>query len=271
MVNRFHIPRPPLSRYATSFWLYEGQPPQHQRERLLPTGTTELVINLRADALHVAGRREGEPLTRRRGAIVCGPHSEYFVIDAAEKASLLAVNFLPGGAFPFFGVPAAELHNKVVSLEALWGAEAGRLRERLLEVGTAERKFWLLERALLSRLSDTLADSRAVAFALRALAAPRPGRTVAAVSDELGYSARRLAQLFGEQVGLTPKRFQRVQRFQAVLRALERLPDPDWARIALACGYFDQAHFNHDFQAFSGLSPGAYLREAGPQLNHVPA
>jgi AraC-like DNA-binding protein len=271
MTSRFHIPSPPLSRFVTSFWLYEGPAPQHQRERLLPTGTTELVINLRANALHVAGRQQAERFTRHCGAIVCGPHSEYFVIDAAEKAAILSVNFPAGGAFPFFGVPAAELHNTVLPLEALWGAAAVRLRERVLEAPTPERKFWLLEQALLARAAHTPAHIPAVAFALRALAAPSRQRTVADVSARLGYSTRRLAQLFGERVGLSPKRYQRVKRFQAALRTVQRQHDPEWSRIALDCGYFDQAHFNHDFQAFSGLSPGAYVRQSGPQLNHLPA
>lgn len=270
MIKRIHIPRPPLSAFVASFWLYDGPAPSHARERLLPTGTTELVINLRADALHVGSQAEGEQLKLKRGAIVCGPHSEFFVIDAAEKASVLTAHVWAGGAFPFLGMPAAELHNTVVSLDTLWGSAATDLRERLLQAPTPERKFALLEQALLARAARSLEHHPALRVALCALGNAPHTRSIAEVSAQLGYSTRRLEQLFDAHVGLTPKRYQRVQRFQAVLRAAECRYDLDWARVALASGYFDQAHFNHDFLAFSGLSPGAYLEQSGPQLNHLP-
>ena len=71
-------------------------------------------------------------------------------------------------------------------------------------------------------------------------------------------------------MGLTPKLFCRVHRFQRVLATIERDGDIDWPDVALACGYYDQAHFIHDFRAFSGINPTAYVRVRGPQRNHIP-
>jgi AraC-like DNA-binding protein len=71
-------------------------------------------------------------------------------------------------------------------------------------------------------------------------------------------------------VGLAPKVFCRVRRFQRVLRMLHKTTQVDWADVALECGYYDQAHFIHDFQSFCGLTPSAYLAAATPHLNHVP-
>ena len=71
-------------------------------------------------------------------------------------------------------------------------------------------------------------------------------------------------------MGLTPKSFSRVQRFQRVLRKVHRLPSIDWADVALECGYYDQAHFIHDFQSFSGFTPTVYAARATEHLNHVP-
>jgi AraC-like DNA-binding protein len=78
---------------------------------------------------------------------------------------------------------------------------------------------------------------------------------VAAVTDRIGLSSRRFIELFRRQVGLTPKVFCRVRRFQHVLRTIHREKDIEWAQIALECGYYDQPHFIHDFQSFSGLTP----------------
>lgn len=95
-------------------------------------------------------------------------------------------------------------------------------------------------------------------------------RTIAEVTRRVGLSPRRFIQVFKEEVGLTPKLFCRVRRFQKAIRRVYRGETVDWADVALACGYFDQAHFIKDFRAFSGLTPAAYLARPGRHPNHVP-
>lgn len=81
---------------------------------------------------------------------------------------------------------------------------------------------------------------------------------------------RRFRERFQSEVGMAPKLFARVQRFQAVIGAVHALDEVDWAGIAADCGYFDQAHFIHDFRAFSGLTPTEYLAFKSEHRNHVP-
>jgi AraC-like DNA-binding protein len=97
-----------------------------------------------------------------------------------------------------------------------------------------------------------------------------PAPPVSDVADEVGLSARRFIELFKDEVGLAPKLFCRVRRFQRAVRLVHGRTDVDWADVALDCGYFDQAHLIHEFREFSGLSPTAYLRVRSSHLNHVP-
>jgi AraC-like DNA-binding protein len=83
-------------------------------------------------------------------------------------------------------------------------------------------------------------------------------------------SSHHLKELFREQTGLAPKAFQRVRRFQHVLQALRRNSEEQGAALAAKCGYYDQAHFIHDFKHFSGMTPSEYLTVATPHLNHIP-
>jgi hypothetical protein len=69
---------------------------------------------------------------------------------------------------------------------------------------------------------------------------------------------------------LTPKLYCRLTRFQHALRRLER-GESKLARLALDCGYHDQAHFNHDFRTFSGASPSVFLARWAGRPNHLPA
>src|SRR5207237_7470149 len=138
------------------------------------------------------------------------------------------------------------------------------------EATTTDAKFHILEQTLLEQARRPLARHRAVAYALDELQRERHARSISDVTDETGLSARRFIQVFSEEVGLTPKLFCRVRRFQQVLSLIHTAAQVDWADVALRCGYFDQAHFIHDFQAFSGINPTTYLAHKTPHLNHVP-
>jgi AraC-like DNA-binding protein len=271
MIFQTCIPRPPLSQFVAFFWLYEGDDPSHDKERRLPTGTAELVLNLRDDTLRVYDRKNTEQFESFSGSLISGAHSEFFVIDTANLASIMGVCFKSGGAFPFFKLPAGELHNRHVSLETLWGAEAGFLRERLLAATSAEIKFRLLEQVLLAQAVRPLTRHPAVALALKEFRSMGHLRLVGDLTAQIGLSPRRFIQVFREEVGLTPKLFWRIRRFQEVLHLIQKEGQVEWADVALTCGYFDQAHFIHDFRAFSGLNPLVYLtRRSEQHLNHVP-
>ena len=148
------------------------------------------------------------------------------------------------------------------------GADAPDLRNRLLALPEVNAKFDLLEAVLLERMR-CFEHHRAVSFALREIK-HRHTQPVARLVEKIGLSSRRFIQLFTNQVGLTPKVFCRVQRFQQVIREIRGEGEVDLADISLSCGYFDQAHFVHDFRAFSGISPTEYLSRRSVHLNHVP-
>jgi AraC-like DNA-binding protein len=265
------IPKPPLNAFVELFWFYDGFPPRaHKKERLMPDGSVEMVINLRENESRIYDPQNVEKCERLPGALICGPRSSFFVIDTAEQNSVMGIHFKPGGAFPFFNLPADELHNLHVSLEDLWGAEASFLREQLLEAPTPEQKFRVLEGCLLEQAFKPLERHRAVEGALALFRNIHTAPAIAEVSDHIGISSRRLIQLFSHQVGLTPKLFCRVRRFQRILQLIHKGGEFDWADLAAGGGYFDQAHFIHDFNAFSGMTPSTYLARKTEHLNHVP-
>lgn len=273
MLYRTCIPQPPLANFVDKFWFYEGCAIQYTKERKLPDGTVELIINLRDDIIPVYDRQNYNQFQTFCGSLLCGAHSETFVIDTSSQTSVIGVHFKPGGAFPFFHLPASELHNTHVSLDTLWGATADELREQLLEATTLKTRFRILEHFLLAHTTYPLVRHPAVAFALKEFQSVAPYTSIRTVSDltgQLGLSQRRFIQIFREEVGLTPKLFCRIQRFQKTLHLIRREQQVKWMDIALSCGYFDQAHFIHDFRAFSGLNPGAYLMQQSEYPNHVP-
>lgn len=263
----FRQPAAALAPFIAHLWHFEDPDGDlvHARERILPTGTMQLLVNLHEDELRSYHDGSREP-RRTRGAALCGPYTGHFAIDTAEQRAIMGVSFHPGGAAPFFAAPADALRETDVEVDQLWGRDGAVLRDRLLEQPTAAERLRTLEAVLLARVVRPLAPDPAIALAISALGRDVP---VAAVAARLGYSARRLISSFSTQVGLTPKRFARVRRFQRVLAAITGGPPTPWAELALACGYFDQSHLIHDFNAFSGLHPTGYAPRGPGGQNHV--
>jgi AraC-like DNA-binding protein len=268
-----HIPSPPLSHFISLMWFGDDYIVPHGLERVLPTGEMSLIINLWENRTRVYNTDDPRKFQTFEGSIIAGAYSAFTVIDTDEQQSTAGVVFRPGGAFPFLGLPAGELQDANASLSDLWGRQAvSDLRDRLLTARSPQAKFRILEQTFLSKINAPLEPTHpAVCFAVQNFR-HRPNHPIASVRDKIGLSDRRFIQLFSQHVGLTPKLFCRVQRFQQVLRNITSLAANsgiDWPQIALTCGYFDQAHFIHDFRAFSGINPRTYVANRTQFQNHV--
>src|SRR5262245_58063523 len=271
MFLRTYSPGPPLKECIDRFWLCSDTP-AHRRERILPSGTVELVINLTDDEIQIFDPSDAARPRRYPGAVVSGPYSNFFVIDPLVHASIIGVHFRPGGAVPIFGLPACELADAHIDLRSLWGPAAPELRERLCTAATPARRFAVLEEVLLRHLRRSKARHGAMPIALDAFEQANAAVKVRDVARRVGLSQRRFIQICTAQVGLTPKLYGRVRRFQRVRELVRNATEPDWAALAVACGFFDQSHLIHDFQEFSGLCPTDYLclRNNRVLQNHVP-
>jgi len=207
-------------------------------------GTTELVLNLSSE----------------RDSIVSGPHSRPFVIERTAEHELVGVHFQPGGAFPFIGAPLGSLRNLNVSVEELWGSRAAnRLLSLVRSATTADDRMLALERWLVQIAVGPLQHHPAVEYALDAFACNPVVHSSATIAAMFDLSPRRFTHIFRDEVGLAPKLFCRVRRFCRVVQGIEGQELANWLDVAEANGYYDQAHFIHDFREFSGLSPTQYL------------
>jgi methylphosphotriester-DNA--protein-cysteine methyltransferase len=263
MVFQSFRPGPALSRFVQSFWLYQTGPRPFARSRGLPTGTAQIVIDLRGDGppVHAATPAGSAPLVAR--ALFNGADTRYILnAGGGSPAHYMGVDFTPGGAYPFVGPPAGELRDAHLPLETLWGRCAvDDLCERLLRAQTPAARCQILEAVLLAQLARPLDHHPAVTLALRAFAAAPRRPVIAQIADQLALSHARFIAVFRDEVGLSPKQYCRVRRFVRVLERINPAERPDWAQLALEYGYYDQAHLCHDFQQFAGVSPSVYIRD----------
>lgn len=249
-------PAQPLAAFVEGLWYYDGGETSPHTDRVLPNGKFQIVIGLATNVGAVSGMR-----------------SHHVVVSSGAMAAAMGVVFRPGGARGFFAFPASEFFNQAVSLDAVWHSEAPDLRDRLLEAMTPRAKFQTLEKVLLGLL-ERKSEKRiglhpSVQHGLQDFWQMPHIATVMAIAKQAGLSRRRFSQLFDEQVGMTPKLYCRLLRFRAVVRQVGRGAPVNWADVALAGGYYDQAHLSHEFRQFSGMAPSRFVAAKRPHFNHI--
>jgi AraC-like DNA-binding protein len=272
MLFRSHKPGPLLSDFVENLWLYHADDSSCRQERIFPSGTVELVFNLRSDELRIYKASWSDEFEGFSGAILSGPYNGFFVTDAAEEAAVMGVHFKPGGAFALLGPSVHELADSHIDLDAIWGRWASDLRDQLLEIASPGGRLMKLEELLVSRLLNRREHHASVSLALDRFVQVGARSKTRELARLAGLSQKRFIDLFRFEVGLTPKIFHRVVRFQRVLAKVNARSVPDWGQIALNYGYFDQSHLIRDFVTFSGFSPDDYLhrlRELDMQGLHV--
>jgi AraC-like DNA-binding protein len=237
------------------------------RERVLPTGNMHLVFRLSPHPLRLfddLNDSDGHTISR---AVVGGARSSFYVRDISEPVCSVGAELYPGASQLLFGVPADELAGRHTVLSDMWGSSAESVRERLAEMRSAEQQLTLFESLLMTRLPQVRGLHPAVAQALEQFTTTSNVREVVKHS---GYSHRRFIALFQRAVGLTPKRYCRLLRFQNILECIAADDSVAFIDLALAAGYSDQAHFNREFQEFTGVTPTEYRQVSPLSAHHLP-
>ncbi len=253
-----------LSPWVRMLWYCRAADVAHGRERVLPNGCLQIVLNLSGDSLTDCGD-DGAAHGKLPRAIVVGARARYEVIDTSDLAELAGIVIRPGGFAKLFRERADLFFEQSISLDNIW--RETRLVDGLCEASTPAEKLQRLEELLIGLLRTDACRSQLVDQAMYLF---RRQLSVSGCARSVGLSERRLSQVFREEVGISPKIWCRIHRFQRATRALHAGADMPWAELALRCGYYDQSHFANDFRAFSGIDPTTYSALRGRWRNHVP-
>jgi AraC-like DNA-binding protein len=248
------LPEPMLADVLDHVWLLQGEG-DGEVQPVLPDGCPELVFQLgdpfeqrQPDGRwHVQGRR-----------LLVGQQLHRVELRPGPRVHCLGLHLRPAGLAAFIAGDLRRYTGQIVELDLALGCSLVALAHELAA---------LPEAAAVIRLQQALQACRRQSADLglqQAAEALEAGLPLPAVAAGLGQSERQLRRRFETAVGLSPKRFARLRRFQQVF-ALGREQDAGaWAEAALAGGYCDQAHFNRDFRAFTGSRPRELLRDLQP-------
>ncbi len=263
MFCKEYLPHKALRNYIHSYFYFRNdfKDPHAKNMFCLPSGGgSDIVINI-GDP--ICSGIEPEKLERIHGGRVLGTLSRNLSIKVAEQTSYLVVRFLPGKMSSFFKIPAYELSDMNIELEWIWGS--GKiLEDRIMNSSAIQEIAMFLDDAFLKLLPSLNPNDYRINEAIRTISCCKGQISITDTAKHIDLSPRQLERRFMELVGITPKRFCRIIRFRSVFTYLQNSRQKEWAEVAAACGYSDQAHLIRECKFFTGYSPAAYLNNLSP-------
>ena len=247
MKRRSWKPSAELAAHIERYWTWESGPGE-PLPTLLPGTGHDVYFHAGAPFGAAAGRAH----------LVC-VRTRPWALEAAGRVAFTAIRFRMGALRHFCRVGAEELFDQSVAVEDLWGREGGRWAGRIVEAEDARERLELLNGQLarwlrIHRRGDDWVDA-AAGRVYRGHAACR----IEAVAAEMGVGRRRMERGFRAALGMSPKEFHRLARFQQTVRELLLAKSAAGLDAALAHGYYDQPHFIREFEAYAKVAPGAFL------------
>jgi AraC-like DNA-binding protein len=252
------VPAPPLDLFIDDIYCLNGIP-RHRRMNVPPMPSAHLFVNLGGPARLWDSDPSVPPAVFTDGWFM-GVWTRRFLVEYPAWVRIAGVHFKPWGMSPFVDMPATELRDRWVPVDAVWQRSLDRIRNQVGEIASATGTLRVLEEELRSRLAGS--SSRGldlVRHTGRRLETANGAIPVGALTDAAGVSGNHLATLFKSHVGVTPKRVARIYRFARLILSVDALRPVDWSDLAHAAGYFDRAHFSREFKDFTGHTPTEYL------------
>lgn len=253
----FIQPSDKLKPFIRHYWFLEmemnegiGQP-----QRVVPNGYVELTFHF-ADRLRKIKNTENiQPYS-----IISGQKTDYFDVIPTGKTSMLSVQFYPHSAGLFFDIPIDELKDETIDLRDIAGSEVDELEDRLHHHLTIQKKILLIEEFLLNKLKNmNTYDWNRVVHNISLIDNLNGLISVNQLAESVFLSRKQHERVFKKMVGLTPKQFLKVIRFQYTLLMHQQYPNETLTELAYRCGYYDQAHMINDFRDLSGITPSQYF------------
>ena len=270
MVFEVHIPAFPLNQFIESFIYYRDYNPVHSVDRFLPDGNINVVIDLTDYPKYIYDNDTLKEIQACKNVWFSGIRNQYITIPSGKDSEMFIINFVKGMAYPFVQMPLHELTDSVVDGDLVLTPEIMDLREMILAAPLISQKFMTVENFLLKKFIKKLVVNPFINFAVNKIIRAPENISIEQIAAKVGFSQKHLIKLFKDNVGVTPKGFLKIIRFQKAITEISAARSPDWIGIALESGYYDQAHFINDFKAFSGFTPNQYMQKNVEHLNYIP-
>ncbi|HZY78402.1 MAG TPA: helix-turn-helix domain-containing protein [Cyclobacteriaceae bacterium] len=245
-----------LQPFVKVIWSMESEPDETPdfSMRILPDSCVEMVVHYRQPLIttHADGNRQLQP-----HSFVVAQMKNFIELAPSGRYGFMSIRFSAFGAYHFFQQPMKEIVNHVVDLNHVWKTIAGDMIDKVAIARTGFERSSIIQDYLRLQLSRNSGYDKVVDYSLRELYSSGGKIGMGQLASKTGLSNRQLVRRFDQKVGMSPKEFSNILRFINATRLL-RESNKSIYDVAYLSGYYDHAHFFHDFKRFSGLNPGQF-------------
>lgn len=267
MEYKTYLPQQNLEKQVKLYWSIESveNDARHERERIFPDGCIELIFNYsdrwkkydNDTDFHVQ-----EP------CFIHGQLKTYFELEATGNIGVFSARMHPAGLQPFIDFDVDTFTGNTLTMTQVWGKDGKILEKNMLACNSNEERIEILETFLLSKRQELKIDNTPVEYCVDAMIKSVGSISIDELAENLSISKRQLERRFTAAVGISPKLFARITRFQNILQLIENKEFKSFTTVAYEGGFYDQAHFIKDFKDFTGLNPKQYFSENLEMVKH---
>jgi AraC-like DNA-binding protein len=257
------IPGERLKPYVKCYYTFESESNVELNDTVFPGGHMEIIFNL-GESIWKSSINEIFHTTPQ--VELWGKITQPLAVRSVGKNMMLGIRFYAHSAAYFLNEEVWEFNNQIADLKDLLGAPARTLHAKLREAPQLKRRIELIEDFLLNRLAIRERRANNIAMIgqiIKEMQKDSGPDSVEAIALRYNISSRYLRKLFLQYTGVTPKLYNKINRFQLSLQLITK-NQSSLTSIAYDCGYFDQSHFIRDFKFFAGIAPSAYAPESYP-------
>lgn len=237
--------------------------PISHRQRIIPTGLPELSFYLGSRATCLDDGHNFNAYI-----IFSGHQKDHYDISVSGHLKMISVTFQPNGLSALNKLNPGDLLNQSIDASLVFGSDIKLLSEQLYEAPTTMRQLELIESFLISNLTAKINSYKSERISHLIHQLNPIGQTISSMAEQTYWSRKQFERTFSALVGCTPKTFLNTIRFQYALHQKAQNPNLSLIDLSLSCGYYDQAHMNHEFINFSGLSPRQFFKSCLPQSDY---
>ena len=264
MIHKIIKPSEILRPYIRDYHVMESDEPKKllPKRRIYTYGCTVLVFHYNQPSLFQERNNSAyiEPRT-----VICGPQTNYYDLALAGKTGMILVIFQPYGAGMFFKMPISEIVNQNIAFELLVKKDAGEIEDKILHARSVQERIKLIDEFFIKELIQNNRNSDQIVAAFATLNNCQESITVKQMAETSCLSIKQFERKFPAFVGLNPKQYLRIARFQKAIQLRKSEYFENYTSLAHDCGYYDQSHFIHDFKMITDLPPKEFFKNQNPQ------
>lgn len=251
-----------LKQYVHSYHIMETDNcmdffPKH---RIYTYGCIVLVFHYSNPSLF---HKRNEPPYIEPRTVLCGQQTNYYDLSLAGKTGMIFIIFQPFGTAMFFKMPMNEIENQNVAFECIVNKEASEIEDKMLDAESNLERIKLIEEFLLKKLIQNNKDYKQIISTFGAINHYKGQISIKTLAEISCLSVKQFERRFSELVGLNPKQYLRIVRFQNVLQMKKCKYFNNYTSLAFDCGFYDQSHFIHDFKTITDLPPKEFFETQG--------